>query len=256
MSDFAKESSRFYDAEGNAVSSIIGKNGKERAPNVKDARERGLRISVTSVSKIIAAPGLERWKRQQILMSALTLPRIEGEPLEDFAARIELDSEKQGKDASERGTAIHGAIERYFRGETVTTDAEFTPYVTAVVKALADKGFAGPWEAERSFSSPIGYGGKTDLFSRSPAVVADYKTKDAWAVKPSGDPEKPMWGDDQPIQLAANAIGQGIPDARLLSVFISRTEPVQVYIKEWDDNAYWFNRFLKRLEVYKSENDL
>lgn len=252
---FAKESSRFYDSTGAVVESITGKNGKERAPNIRDARERKYLPSVTSISKIIAAPGLEHWKRQQILMSALTLPRIEGEELDDFAARIQQDADQQSKEARERGTAIHGAIECHFRSQLY--DSAFQPWVDAVEAALLKIGLAGPWEAERSFANVVhGFAGKTDLFSRALNVTADYKSKDAWETKADGTPVKALWGDDQPIQLAANAVGQGIPNARLLSIFISRTVPVQVYIKEWPEPDYWFNRFKKRLEVYKSENDL
>jgi len=55
------ESGHFYASDGTPAYRIIGKNGKERNTNVKDARERGFVPSVTTVLNIIAKPGLNTW---------------------------------------------------------------------------------------------------------------------------------------------------------------------------------------------------
>ena len=107
-----KESGHFYAADGSPAYRIIGKNGKERNTNVKDAREHGFVPSVTTVLNIIAKPGLTNWLQQQVLLAALTLPRIEGETEENWLERVMSDSKSTGRDAADRGTQMHGVLER------------------------------------------------------------------------------------------------------------------------------------------------
>jgi hypothetical protein len=52
---------------------------------LRDARKFGWYPGVTSIIKCAAAPGLETWKQNQVLMAALTLPRVEGETSDSFA---------------------------------------------------------------------------------------------------------------------------------------------------------------------------
>ena len=61
------------------------------------------------------------------------------------------------------------------------------------------------WNAERSFASPLGYGGKTDLYSQQ--WVIDVKTKD-------GNLEDAKTWDDHALQLAAYRHGLGVQSAR------------------------------------------
>jgi hypothetical protein len=111
------ESGHWYAADGSPAYRIIGKNGKERNTNVKDARERGFVPSVTTVLNIIAKPGLTNWLQQQVLLAALTLPRIDGETEENWLERVMTDSKSTGRDAMDRGTQMHGVLERFYSGE-------------------------------------------------------------------------------------------------------------------------------------------
>ncbi len=70
------ESGHWYAADGSPAYRIIGKNGKERNTTVKDARERNLVPSVTTVLGLVAKPGLNTWLQQQVLLAALTLPGL------------------------------------------------------------------------------------------------------------------------------------------------------------------------------------
>jgi len=47
-------------------------------------------------------------------MAALTLPKIEGEPVDDFAKRIKADAQTQGKEARDKGVFIHGEVEKFY----------------------------------------------------------------------------------------------------------------------------------------------
>ena len=65
------ESGHWYAADGSPAYKIIGKNGKERNTTVRDARERNLVPSVTTVLGLVAKPGLSNWLQQQVLLSLI-----------------------------------------------------------------------------------------------------------------------------------------------------------------------------------------
>jgi hypothetical protein len=213
MSDFATQAGHWYLPDGQPCYEILAKNGILRPTTLRDARKLLLRPSVTKIIKEAAAPGLERWKRQQLLMAALTLPRIEGESLEDFSKRVETDSEAQGKEARERGTQIHGEIEIALRGGPVSD------YAAPVLDWLGATFGPQPWSPERSFSSSLGFGGKLDACA--PGIVIDFKTKDFEA----SDTIKGY--DEQQMQLAAYGIGlnEDLDGLIALNLFISTQQP-------------------------------
>jgi hypothetical protein len=126
------ESGHWYAADGSPAYRVIGKNGKERNTNVRDARERGLVPSVTTILGIIAKPGLNTWLQQQVLLAALTLPRIAGETEENWLERVMSDSKSTGRDAMDRGTQMHGVLERFYRGDK----DEYPAYVWNVDAAI------------------------------------------------------------------------------------------------------------------------
>lgn len=211
MSDFATAGGHWYGLDGTPQYTIVGKNGKERPTTLRDARVLNLVPSVTGIIRCAAAPALEKWKRTQVLLAALTLPRKIDEPEADWLKRVEQDWQEQGRAAADRGTRIHAAIEKHYRGEQ--PDEELWPWVK-VAKAELDKHCeAQAWSAERSFAHPMGYGGKTDL--HSPEWVVDVKTKD-------GDP-LPAVFDEHIMQLAAYRRGLKVPTAKAGILFVSRT---------------------------------
>jgi hypothetical protein len=104
--DFATQAGHWYALNGEPRYTIKGANGRERNTTLADARKLQLVPSVTTIIRMAAAPALEKWKRDQVLLAALTLPRRDGEPEADWLRRVEQDSQEQGKQAAERGTAI------------------------------------------------------------------------------------------------------------------------------------------------------
>lgn len=221
MSDFATAAGHWYSLDGEPRYTIIGKNGKERNTTLRDARELQLVPSVTTIIKMAAAPALEKWKRDQVLLAALTLPRLDGEVEAGWIKRVEQDWQEQGREAAERGTKIHGAIERHFRGEP--PDDEFWDWVKVAKAELQAKCGIQNWSPERSFacSFPSGYGGKTDLHSDE--WVIDVKSKD-------GDLAGVQLYDEHPMQLSAYRRGLG-KKARCGILFISRDMPSAVLIE-------------------------
>lgn len=130
----ASESTHWYTAAGEPAYTQKSKDGSDRPTTLRDARKLNLFPSVTTIIRCAATPGLERWKRQQVLLSALTLPRMDGETEEAWLARVELDWQEQGRQAADRGTEIHAAIESHFAGEPPSED--LLPWVQAAVQAI------------------------------------------------------------------------------------------------------------------------
>jgi hypothetical protein len=223
LKDFASESGHWYAKDGTPAYTIVGKNGKERATTLRDARTLELVPSVTTILSVLAKPGLENWKQNQILMAALTMPRVEGETEQEYISRIIRDSKEQGMKAAEEGTRIHGAIEQHYL--TGTHPIEYGTHVVAVVTAVDEKFGKQEWIAEKSFATEF-YGGKVDL--HSPKVVIDFKSKEFTEDK------LPEAYDENIIQLAAYRYGlQGwYPSAGCANVFVSRNVPGLVHIVE------------------------
>ena len=218
------ESTHWYDADGKPRYTVTGKNGKERATTLRDARAMNLYPSVTTIIKVAAAPGLENWKIDQALMAALTLPRIEGESLDDFMERAKKDAKEQAIKAAERGTAIHADIERGFQG----VDSE----AYRAVRAVLDEMFPNEkWVSESSFSCMLGFGGKIDLYSKN-GIFVDFKTKDDL------DPENLTVYDEQGMQLSAYAVGMGLGNPVRVSVFIDREDVSKVAVHVWEAESH------------------
>ena len=212
--------------------------------------------SVTTILKVAAKPGLEQWKLEQMLLSALTLPRRPDEQEKAYIARIVADSKETGKQAAEKGTRIHESIEKWFDGdrnvEHKSTAQAFEEAIFNHFKTHPDQ----PWLTERSFSSPLGFGGKVDLYclpdGNAPVgIVLDAKSKDF------GPDDKVDAYAENAMQLAAYRVGLGLPHARCANVFVSRTFPGLVKVVEWSEEdlqKHW-SMFVCLLHFWKLKND-
>ncbi len=208
--NIASESGHYYWPDASPAYEIENKSkpGTFRATTLRDCRKMGLVPSVTTVLQVVAKPGLERWKQTQLLQSALTLPMIAGESIDDYAERIIRDSQEQAATARDLGTEIHGAIERHFLGKP-------HDHAGKVACAIGELPPGQEWSAEKSFACWLGYGGKCDLHSSG--WVIDFKTK---ADDDLGDLK--TW-DEHHMQLAAYRYGLGVEKARCAIVYVSTT---------------------------------
>lgn len=226
----ASQGGHWYASDGSPAYEILGKNGKLRAVTLRDARTMNLFPGVTGILACAAKPQLENWKIDQALMSALTLPRIEWENDSDFMARAKEDSKEQARRAAERGTLLHGQIEQDF---DYGCDPEYAEFVRPVRAWLNERFGAVRWNAERSFSHTLGYGGKVDLHSDEAGVVIDFKTKDF------GPDNLPKGYDEQGMQLAAYAIGLELgAEATRINLFISTRVPGLIVPVEWHPDTF------------------
>lgn len=222
----AAEFTHWYDQSGAPRYTVIGKNGKERNTTLRDARKYGWVPSVTQIINMAARPGLEAWKSQQVLLAALTLPRLKDEPEAAYIQRIMADSREQAQKAAERGTAIHAAIQGHYEGEPPSE--EMWPFVKGAADEM-QKHFCdySRWQPERPFSHSLGYGGKIDLASDEyEGLVLDFKTKEF-----GPDDNLKTW-DEHHMQLAAYRYGLGMECASAAIVYVSVTVPGLVRVIE------------------------
>lgn len=245
------EGGHWYGRDGSCVYEIRGANGRMRPVTLRDARKLGLVPGVSSIVSMENRPMLVRWQIEQALMAALTLPRIEGETEDAFMERAQVDSQRQAREAAERGTRIHAAIQGHFEG--ASCEAEFIPYVMGVVEWLAQRFGADGWEAECSFAHPLGFGGKSDLHHKTLPAVADFKCKDFPPEKQATDLAYP----EHCMQIAAYANGFRMARPNCLNVFVSTRVPGLIRVREWDQEEIeegWeaFQCLLKLWQIRRS----
>lgn len=244
----ASEAGHWYSPKGEPAYTVIGKNGKERNTTLRDARELNLLPSVTTIMRVAAAPGLEKWKMQNLLLASLTLPKLEGEDLDTYADRVIKDAQEQSKAAMDLGTSIHGSLEKAYLGQDFPY--EHIPHVDATMKAIAEHFGPQKWIAEASFASPLGFGGKTDL--HAPNIVIDFKTS------AFDDADKKTGYDEHRMQLAAYAEGLRFDKTyRGANVFISTTVPGLVKIIEWklEELQEGWDMFQCLLKFWQTKNN-
>jgi len=249
------ESVHWYRQDGGPQYTVKAKNGNNRPTTLGDARKMNLVPSVTTILKVVAKPGLELWKLEQMLLAALTLPQRPDEPEKNFIARVVADSKETGKQAAELGTRIHESIEGWMNGvRPVEHDDIAKAFEESIFNHFKTHPFQ-PWLTERSFASQMGYGGKVDLYCEPDeaaplGIVLDAKTKDF------GPDDKVEAYDDNLLQLAAYRHGLKLPNARCANVFCSRTHPGLVKVIEWseEDLVKGWEMFQCMLTYWKLKN--
>lgn len=244
IKDHESESGHWYTKLGEPAYQIIGKNGNKRATTVRDARELGLVPSVTTIIGQLAKPGLDRWKSEQLLLAALTLPRNDGEAESEWLERVMADSRSTGREAADRGTQMHGVLENFYRRKEAGI---FPSYVIEVDRTITAHFGVQQWAAEASFAHPSGFGGKIDLNGAN--VVIDFKSK-------VGDVSKIKPYHDQLMQLAAYRVGLGMPNARCANVYFNERGDVNLIEHSPDDLDDAFSCFQCLLQFYKIKNNL
>ena len=252
VSAYTSEAGHWYTRNGEPMYQIEGANGKIRNTTLRDARKHDLVPSVTTILGVAAKPGLEKWKMQQVLLAALTLPKRDGESETDYLDRILDDSKEQAKAAADVGTQIHAAIQQHYEDKP---KYQFAEYVAGCDREIYRFFGDHKWVCERAFAHELGYGGKVDMFTESPedskvGIILDVKTKEFF------DPDKVDAYDEHLMQLAAYRVGLGMTRARCANVFVSRGIPGMTKIIEWspDDLERGWSMFARLLEFWQLKN--
>lgn len=219
--------SHWYRRDSTPCYELPKKGGGFKSVTLREARQLHLTPSVTTVLKVMDKPALNDWRVKEGIKAAMAIAYDEAIPLEDYIAECFEESYRAGREAADRGTLIHDAIEASFKGKPYAD--EWTPYVEAARGELF-RLFPGvdDWVAEEYFAHPIGFGGKVDLYSPSTGIWNDWKTKDG----PLNDGKRLAY--DQNIQGGAYRLGLQLPRGACGSnIFISRDVPGAVASHVW-----------------------
>lgn len=237
---YGSESHHWYTKTGEPCHQLPYKDkkraGELRNTTLRDARELGLLPSVSGILKIVDKPGLRDWRDKHIIAAAWETESllVADEPYEQYEAKVlELAQERMSV-ARDRGSEIHGAIERYLREFQHALDNPTDTYlplmrghsehIKAAIHALDDLGaHYHPFRAERSFASPLhGFGGCVDFSTEG--LIADYKCVTRL--------EKKLDYWDRAAQLASYSMGIHGKIVRCANIFIDSTTAEYV-VKEW-----------------------
>jgi len=238
MATFLKRErdSHWYRSDGSACHEVPYADPKKgmRATTLRDAKKMNLYPSVTNILQMKAKPGLDVWKLEQAILSTMTLPKKEGESLEDFSARIDKDMNSEAAAAAAWGTAIHEQIEEFNRTGAFPGTGEILDFVEGY-EVWYRQNVLEVIDVEASVISEHGYAGRVDihcLLKDGRRAIVDIKSQ-----RLKGKP-KPVFYKEWAMQLAAYAAPlrptNEMPPA-LISLAIPSDEPGPAFPYEWPD---------------------
>lgn len=243
---------------------------------LREARKQGLLPSITNILQCWPRPGLERYKREQDILAALTTPRLAEEGDTAFCKRIIEDSEAHAKDAADFGTEIHklfaDLLTEFGSGVTLISIAHHPRY-RILSQWIEDTISQVHWIEECFVSPTYGYGCRADALvtfqgkmvvsgvgaaiSAPNDVLLDLKTQgakegklvfyDTWAMQLAAE-EECVKVSPRPITLANLVIDSTKPSPPVLKVLTEAELD-----KAWDDFLACFNLW-KRVKNYDPLN--
>lgn len=245
----ASEATHWYKKDGTPCYEIENKSkpGEMRPVTLRDAKKLGLVPSVTAVLSILAKPGLEAWKSNQVLLSAATSPYKRSEmSADEWSKKVLVDAQEQAEQARAKGTGIHAAIERELSTVIV---GEYREFSFPVFELLEKLGLHRKGIVEMSFAHPLGFDGKVDFYNLE--LIIDFKTKE-FTQKDLDEGKKLAW-DEHCWQLSGYRLGLQMPGAICQNWFISTTAPGLIHIHEWKEIeiSKGIDVFIKTLDLWK-----
>ena len=235
--------------------------GRDGSPqhhtNVKGAIRHGYYPSVTSYLKVWPKPALDRWKIEQAIMSAITLPRMPNEADDAFAKRVAEDMGEEAKSAAKVGSDLHELMNvRLVTGAWPTDKPQlsawmemYEPWISAnIVETIM---------SERVLTNDEwGYAGTVDLIAKTTqwgTAVLDFKNQNVRATGPA-------FYDEWLMQLVAYgmAYDENLIDETksgvdcLVSLVLDRNKPAAPYVHVWpykDWSRAW-DKFRSCMELW------
>jgi hypothetical protein len=265
--------SHWYTKNGQAMHRVPGKTVAERDTTVADARIMGLLPSVSGITKMMANPGLDRWKQDITIESALkyAIQSAYGDMDADkLYAEIRAESNKVAGAAADLGVKIHAAIEsalgcQQWENETVELAAgkkvELKELVDPALVKLEELGI-NIVETEKVVTcSAHGYAGQMDVsyVKGDVAGVLDFKST---KTKPA---KKIEVRQGQSMQIAAYHFAcwgskdkpHFQPNHEGINLYISTTEIGRVDVVKYDaaELAKQWEGFLACLTLWRLQNN-
>ncbi len=227
--------SHWYRDDGTPVHRLPTSDGRgERPTTLRDARRLGLYPSVTGILGVLAKPGLEKWKLDQVARASLRTPKMAEESEDYWCNRVRTAAFEQVEQAADLGTMIHGALEAAMAGEPYADDLR--TYVEPVLAWKQQVGIEIIDRESRLVNKQHGFAGTADVlfrYGRNGIGILDYKTR---KTKPGEDVQA---YDNQAMQLAAYGATywgeEHIGRVLAANIFISTTEPGRVVVVKHPD---------------------
>jgi hypothetical protein len=250
MIKFKEASSHWYARDGTSVHTVPcvsprNRTRTERPTTLADARKLNLLPSVTTIARLFPADGLQNWKQEQIIMSALTTPRMPGDTDESFVKEVIRCAQEQASKAAEVGTRRHMLCERWnkawfggWENGSISMDGvepgdvqfcePYYQWFRDNVKSVLRSEFI-------VINQVLGYGGKVDLecvLNDGRRCIVDLKNRAKPAVYDSDCIQLAGYAEamrDQPAQAGTSELPYCI------SVVLGTKEP-SILVREWDIN--------------------
>jgi hypothetical protein len=257
----SEASGHWYTRTGEQILEVPSADGKRMVKTtLRHARKMNLVPGVTTILRMADKPTLNAWREEQMMLAALTLPRLNGESEAAWVKRVKLDAAAHAAQAAALGTDIHAAIEYYMLTSRLPEE-RFVPHVYGV-QALLLGVFGSGWEdrrrgAEAGCASHYGYGTKVDLFFPADWII-DFKSCDGSAE----ELEAKITYDEHAMQLAATrealaeTVGSTYRASRCAIVYVSRSHPgaARMVAVSRDELARGLEMFLPLLQYWKAKN--
>ncbi len=243
--------SHWYQEDGTPVHRLPATNGSgDRPTTLRDAKRLGLYPSVTSILSVLAKPGLEKWKLDQVAIATLRILKQAEESVDYWCNRVRNAAFEQVEQAADLGTMIHGALELAMAGQPYADDLR--PYVEPVMAWKQQTGIQIIDREIRLVNKTEGFAGTADVllrFGQQGMGILDYKTRKTKAG------EIVAAYDNQAMQLAAYAATYWGPENidRVLAanVFISTTEPGRMEVVKHPNLAADWQAFRLIAELWR-----
>lgn len=237
-----------------------GAKNPTRPTNIKDAKAQDLLPSVSSYTKMLAAPGLERWKMGKVAEACFKYPPHPGEDMAEYVRTMLDKSKDEGINAADLGTQIHAAIEAKLKGETYEdSHVEVAEGFGAMISKMVEPAFAKLADLDIHVkhaelvlvNSAEGYAGTTDVVHQR--GILDWKSKKTKQDEPIFPSET------HPMQIAAYYaahFGPDFTDAQCMNVYISTTEPGRVDVVSYKPEVLTeaYKDFLCLTRLWRSAN--
>lgn len=258
----------WYTKDGKACHTQPTKKGAKnptRPTNIKDAKAFGLLPSVSAYTKMLAAPGLERYKMMKVAEACYHNPPHPGEEMEGYVQNMLDKSKEDGMGAADLGTQVHAAIEALLKGnEYEDYEVEVAHGHSCFISKLVEPAYAKIEELGLTIQSAEtvlvngseGYAGTTDVVHRS----AKGKGILDWKSKRTKKDEPVTPNETHPMQIAAYFVAafndSYFDDPYCMNVYISTTEPGRVEVVKYDREELIeaYKDFLCLTRLWRSQN--
>ena len=246
-----KSSNHWYTRAGAACYEVPYKDPSKgmRSTTLADARKLNLLPSVTTITKVLAAPSLIEWLRREAAIAAVTTPRLHAETDDAFVDRVlAVDAESVADAAKQLGSDIHDAIERGLNASGYRDD--LSQFVVPAIKSVVAFGRVS---ATEKILVGDGYAGKTDCITEADHffTVWDFKTTGAKVLPSKSYPE-------HRLQLAACAAALGNTGTKQIitrNIYISTTRPGEIRVVENPDWQIDFAVFQMVCKIWQWQNN-